>query len=62
MVNANNFEIKPSLIQMVQQSQFRGNAVEDPNAHLTTFLDICNTIKMNGINGDAIRLRLFPFL
>ena len=32
-VNANNFEIKPSLIQMIQQSQFGGNAVEDPNAH-----------------------------
>ena len=31
-VNAKNFEIKSSLIQMVQQSQFEFNAVEDPNA------------------------------
>ena len=46
---------------MVQQSQFGGNAVEDPNAHLATFLEICDTIKMNGVSEDAIRLRLFHF-
>nr|XP_027124403.1 uncharacterized protein LOC113741122 [Coffea arabica] len=37
------------------------NAVEDPNSHLTTFLEICDTIKMNGVSDEAIRLRLFPF-
>ncbi|XP_027181793.1 uncharacterized protein LOC113780176 [Coffea eugenioides] len=61
MVNANNFEIKPSLIQMVQQSQYGGNATEDPNSHLSTFLEICDTIKFNGVSDDAIKLRLFPF-
>ncbi|XP_071933622.1 uncharacterized protein [Coffea arabica] len=60
-VNANNFEIKPSLIQMVQQSQYGGNATEDPNSHLSTFLEICDTIKFNGVSEDAIKLRLFPF-
>ena len=60
-VNANNFEIEPSLIQIVQQSQFGINAIEDPNAHLAIFLEICDTIKINGSSEDAIRLRLFPF-
>ena len=60
-VNAKNFEIKPSLIQMVQQSQFGDNVVEDPNAYLATFLEICDTIKMNEVSEDVIRLRLFPF-
>ena len=46
---------------MVQQFQFGGNVIEDPNAHLVTFLEICDTIKMNGVSEDAIRLRLFPF-
>ncbi|XP_071917054.1 uncharacterized protein [Coffea arabica] len=60
-VNANNFEIKPSLIQMVQQSQYGGNATEYPNSHLSTFLEICDIIKFNGVSDDAIKLRLFPY-
>ncbi|XP_022868533.1 uncharacterized protein LOC111388104 [Olea europaea var. sylvestris] len=46
---------------MVQQNQFGGVAVEDPNAHLGSFLEICDTVKMNGVTEDAIRLRLFSF-
>ena len=43
-INANNFEIKSLLIQMVQQSQFGGNAMEDPNTHLANFMDLCGTM------------------
>ncbi|KAI9071865.1 hypothetical protein K1719_046164 [Acacia pycnantha] len=60
-VNANNFEIKPSLISLVQQRSFSGSDLEDPNQHIETFLQICDTIKMNGVSEAAIRVRLFPF-
>ena len=60
-INANNFEIKPSFIQMDQQNQFGGNVMEDPNTHLTNIMDLYGTIKINGVNDDAIKLRLFPF-
>jgi len=60
-VQANNFELKSALIQMVQVNQFGGGALEDPHAHLMNFLHICATIKSNGVSNDAIRLLLFPF-
>ncbi|XP_075475734.1 uncharacterized protein LOC142510580 [Primulina tabacum] len=42
-INANNFELKPALINMVQQNQFAGTATADPHVHLRTFLDITDT-------------------
>jgi len=61
-VDANNFELKSALISMVQQSQFGGTPLEEPNLHLSVFLEVCETLKLNGVSSDVIRLRLFPFL
>ena len=61
-VEAHNFELKPTLINMIQSSmQFGGLPNEDPNLHLKKFLRLTDTIKYNGVTTDAIRLRLFPF-
>ena len=56
-----NFELKSSLINMVQASPFCGKPNEDANAHLQNFLELCKTITIWGITTDIIRLRLFPF-
>ena len=61
VINANNFELKLSLISMVQQQWFGGHSLEDLNAHLSNFLEFCSTIKMNGVDYDIIQLNLFPF-
>ncbi|XP_063949932.1 uncharacterized protein LOC135152768 [Daucus carota subsp. sativus] len=61
-IQANTFEIKPSTIQMIQNSvQFGGSPTEDPNMHIRDFIEICDTFKFNGVTEDAIKLRLFPF-
>jgi len=60
-IDASNFELKPAFISMVQQSQFGGTPLEDLNLHLSVFLEVCNTFKLNGVSSDAIRLWLFPF-
>ena len=60
-IEANNFELKPSLITMVQQHQFTGHLSEDPNEHMGRFMRMANTIKMNGVRPKVIKLQLFPF-
>ena len=60
-IEANNFELKPTLITMVQQHQFTGHPSEDPNEHLGRFMRMENTIKLNGVRSDVIKLQLFPF-
>ena len=35
--------------------------MEDPNLHLSVFLEVCNTLNIKGASTDAIRLHLFPF-
>ena len=33
-IDANDFELNPALIRMVQQNQFTGHPTENPNEHL----------------------------
>ena len=60
-INEDNFELKLSLVSMVQQQKFGGHSSKDQNAHLSNFLKLCGTIKMNGVDHDVIKLKLFPF-
>ncbi|XP_012837477.1 PREDICTED: uncharacterized protein LOC105958024 [Erythranthe guttata] len=60
-IAANNFKLKTGQINMVMVNQFSGAATADPNLHLANFLEICDTIKVNGVSDDAIRLKLFSF-
>ena len=57
----NNFEIKSSLINMIQSNKYHGLALEDPLDHLDNFDKLCGTTKINGVSEDAFKLRLFPF-
>jgi hypothetical protein len=56
-----SFKLKPALINMVQQSPFCDNALEDANAHLQHFLEICSTFTIRGVTQDVVHLHLFPF-
>ena len=59
-IDANNFELKPALIIMVQQHPFTGHPTEDPNEHLGRFLRMANIVKLNGVRPEVIKLHLFP--
>ena len=60
-VESNNFELKSALMTMVQQHQFTGHPTKDPNEHLGRFLRMANTVKLNGVRPEVIKLQLFPF-
>ena len=60
-IQENNFELKSVTLQMLQNILFHRLPNENPNMHLTNFLEVCDTIKYNGVSEEALRLRLFPF-
>ena len=60
-IYANNFELKPALISMVQRHQFGGHSSKNPNGHLAYFLELVHTVKVNGVPHDVIKMSLFPF-
>ena len=60
-VQAHNITYPHSLFQLIQGNLFHGLPNEDPYAHLATYIEICNTVKIAGVLEDAIRLNLFSF-
>ena len=60
-IDANDFELEPALITMVQQNQFTGHSTKNPNEHLGRFMRIANSIKLSGVKPEVIQLQLFPF-
>src|SRR6185503_11802453 len=56
-----NFELKSSLINMVQASPFCGKPNEDANAHLQNFLELCDTVVIWGVVANVVKLCMFPF-
>ena len=59
-IQENNFELKGVTLQMLHNIQFHGLPSENPNAHLTSFIEVSDTVKYNGVTEEALRLRLFP--
>nr|GEV46944.1 reverse transcriptase domain-containing protein [Tanacetum cinerariifolium] len=57
-INANNFEIKQTLINLVQTNQFTGR--QDPHNHLRFFNKVTSTFRHPEVPNTTIKLLLFP--
>nr|GEY79454.1 reverse transcriptase domain-containing protein [Tanacetum cinerariifolium] len=56
-IQATNFGLKNDIIQQVQNScQFHGLLGDDANKHLDKFLHVTQSIKVNEVTDDALRL------
>jgi hypothetical protein len=60
-VGEGNFELRTSLITMVQANQFHGLPSEDANTYLQHLLELCDTIIIKDVAPERIRFLLFPF-
>nr|GEY17270.1 reverse transcriptase domain-containing protein [Tanacetum cinerariifolium] len=58
-INANNFELKQTLINLVQSHQFTGR--QDPHKHLQFFNKVISTFRHPEVPSTTIKLLLFPF-
>jgi hypothetical protein len=58
---ANFYEIKPVLLNLVMKEQFSGVSTDDAAAHLNNFVELCEMQKYKDVDGDIIKLKLFPF-
>src|SRR3954470_12901949 len=58
--SATSYEIKPALLSLVMKDQFSG-AGEDAALHLNNFIELCDMQKYKEVDGDIVKLKLFPF-
>nr|GEW97839.1 integrase, catalytic region, zinc finger, CCHC-type, peptidase aspartic, catalytic [Tanacetum cinerariifolium] len=58
-INANNFELKQTLINLVQSNQFTGR--QDPHNHLRFFNKVTSTFRHPKVPNTTIKLFLFSF-
>jgi hypothetical protein len=58
---ANFYEIKPALLNLVMKEQFSGASSDDVVAHLNNFVELCEMQKYMDVDGNIIKLKLFTF-
>ncbi|GJU31006.1 hypothetical protein Tco_1174595 [Tanacetum coccineum] len=60
-MNADHFEIKTNLLQLVQANPFHGFERENPHTHINNFKRITSTLKFRDVPNDVIKLMMFPY-
>nr|GEX05819.1 reverse transcriptase domain-containing protein [Tanacetum cinerariifolium] len=60
-INADNFEIKTNLLQLVQANPYHGFERENPHTHINNFKRITSTLKFKDVPNDVIKLMMFPY-
>nr|GEX71926.1 DNA-directed DNA polymerase [Tanacetum cinerariifolium] len=60
-INADHFEIKTNLLQLVQVNPYHGFERENPHTHINNFKRITLTLKFRDVPNDVIKLMMFPY-
>nr|GEZ36059.1 reverse transcriptase domain-containing protein [Tanacetum cinerariifolium]GEZ58378.1 reverse transcriptase domain-containing protein [Tanacetum cinerariifolium] len=60
-INADHFEIKTNLLQLVQANPYHGFERENPHTHINNFKRITSTLKFGDVPNDVIKLMMFSY-
>ncbi|GJT83976.1 reverse transcriptase domain-containing protein [Tanacetum coccineum] len=60
-INADHFEIKTNLLQLVQANPFYRRESENPHAHINSFKRITSTLRFRNVPNDVIKLMMFSY-
>nr|GEU44637.1 reverse transcriptase domain-containing protein [Tanacetum cinerariifolium] len=60
-INADHFEIKTNLLQLVQANPYHGFERENPHTHINNFKRITSTLKFKDVPNNVIKLMMFSY-
>nr|GEW87285.1 retrovirus-related Pol polyprotein from transposon TNT 1-94 [Tanacetum cinerariifolium] len=60
-INANHFEIKTNLLQLVQANPYHSFERENPHTHINNFKRITSTLKFRDVPNDVVKLMMFSY-
>nr|GEY27962.1 reverse transcriptase domain-containing protein [Tanacetum cinerariifolium] len=60
-INADHFEIKTNLLQLVQANPYHGFERENSHTHINNFKRITSALKFRDVPNDVIKLMMFPY-
>nr|GEU94246.1 reverse transcriptase domain-containing protein [Tanacetum cinerariifolium] len=60
-INADHFEIKTNLLQLLQANPYHGFERENHHTHINNFKRITSTLKFSDVPNDVIKLMMFPY-
>ncbi|GJU55521.1 reverse transcriptase domain-containing protein [Tanacetum coccineum] len=61
LILTNQFELKIGLLNLVTSIAFHGFENDDHHSHIRRFTKITQTVKLNNVSHDVVKLLLFPF-
>jgi hypothetical protein len=60
-ITSSGYELRPGLIQLVQEHTFSSSSSENPYSHLGDFEQTCACLRIEGTANETLRWMLFLF-
>jgi hypothetical protein len=55
------FEVDPAIVKAIYEDKYKGNPCDDPIDRLDKFVIRCDSIKIDNVNNERIKFKMFPY-